>query len=85
MVTLLVSAPYPTPRKTTSKRELFGQLAALTAWIKNSPSEAYRAIIQMKSITPSATTPPAAPPASPTQKTKFKLPHPAMFKGEREL
>ena len=35
-------------------------------------------------MTSSATTPPAAPPAGPTQKTKFKLPHPAMFEGKRE-
>ena len=76
MATPLVPGPYPTPRKTTSEKEL----NKLSTWIKNSPNEAYRAISQIKSLTP----PSAAPPAGPAQKTKLKLPHPAIFEGERE-
>ena len=80
MATPLVPVPYPTPRKTTSKRESSGQLTALITWIKNSPNEAYRAMSQIKSMTPSA----ATPPGDSAPKAKFKLPHPAMFEGERE-
>ena len=75
IVTPLVLAPYPTPRKTTSEKEL----NELSIWIKNSPNEAYRAMSQIKSMTPSAT-----PLDDSAPKAKFKLPHPAMFEGERE-
>ena len=78
--TPLVPVPYPTPRKTTSERESSGQLTALTAWIKNSPSEAYRAMSALKSITPSA-----APLVGLALKAKFKLLYLVIFEGKREL